>query len=68
MKNDEFQNKELTPAQIDMICQTMATLSIENLKIGKVGTEAMGSMLKGDISIQDYQKMLKENYRASNQQ
>ncbi|PWT27427.1 hypothetical protein [Butyrivibrio fibrisolvens] len=68
MKNDEFQNKELTPAQIDMIRQTMATLSIENLKIGKVGTEAMGSMLKGDISIQDYQKMLKENYKASNQQ
>jgi hypothetical protein len=68
MKNDEFQNKELTPAQIDMIRQTMATLSIENLKIGKVGTEAMGSMLKGDISIQDYQKMLKDNYKASNQQ
>lgn len=68
MRNDMFQNKELTTSQIDMIRQTKATLSIENLKIGKVGTEAMGSMLKGDISIQDYQKMIKENYKASNQQ
>ena len=68
MRNDMFQNKELTTSQIDMIRQTKATLSIENIKIGKVGIEAMGSMLKGDISIQDYQKMIKENYKASNQQ
>ena len=67
MRNDMFQNKELTTSQIDIIRQTKATLSIEDLKIGKAGMEALGSILNGDISREDYQKMLKENYKASNQ-
>ncbi len=58
--------EELTTAQIDLLRQTQATLSIEDLKIGKVGEEAIGNMLKGDISREDYQKKLKENYRAKN--
>ncbi len=65
MKSDGYIKEELTTAQIDMIRQTKATLSIENLKIGKVGIEALGSLAKGDISREDYQKMLKENYKAN---
>lgn len=65
MKNDGYIKEELTTVQIDMLRQTQASLSIENLKVGKPGVEAIGKMLKGQISREDYQKMLKENYRAN---
>jgi len=48
-----------------MLRQTNATLLIENLKIGNLGIEAIGEMLKGKISREDYQKMLKEKYKAN---
>ena len=65
MKNDGYIKEEFTTVQIDMLRQTQATLSIENLKIGETGVEAIGKMLKGEISRDDYQKMLKENYKAN---
>ena len=65
MKNDGYIKDELSTAQIDMLRQTNATLLIENLKIGNLGIEAIGEMLKGKISREDYQKMLKEKYKAN---
>ncbi len=65
MKNDGYIEEEYTTAQIDMLRQTQATLAIENLGIGKAGVNAIGKMLKGEISREEYQKMLKENYKAN---
>ncbi len=48
-----------------MLRQTQATLAIEDLKIGKMGIDAIGKMLKGEISREDYQKMMKENYKSN---
>ncbi|MBR5762407.1 MAG: helix-turn-helix domain-containing protein [Lachnospiraceae bacterium] len=65
MKSDGYIEQEYTTAQIDMLRQTQATLAIENLSIGKAGVDAIGKMLKGEISRAEYQKMLKENYKAN---
>ena len=63
MKSDGYIEEEYTTVQIDMLRQTQATLAIENLGMGLSGVNAIGRMLKGDISREDYQKMLKENYK-----
>ncbi|MBP3804266.1 MAG: helix-turn-helix domain-containing protein [Oribacterium sp.] len=65
MRNDGYIKEEFTTAQIDLLRQTQATLAIEDLKIGKMGIDAIGKMLKGEISREDYQKMLKENYKSN---
>ena len=65
MKNDGYIEEEYTTAQIDMLRQTQATLAIENLHMGQAGINAIGQMLKGEVSREDYQKMLKENYKAN---
>ena len=64
MKNDGYIEQEYTTAQIDMLRQTQATLAIEELGIGRSGVNAIGKVLKGEISREDYQKMLKENYKV----
>ena len=64
-KYDEIKWLAQATAQIDMLRQTNATLLIENLKIGNLGIEVIGEMLKGKISREDYQKMLKEKYKAN---
>ena len=57
--------QEKVDMQIDMLRQTQATLSLEGLKVGKAGLDAIEKMLRGDISREGYQKLLKENYKAN---
>lgn len=64
MKNDGYIEEEYTAAQIDILRHTQATLAIENLGMGRSGVNAIGRMLKSEISREDYQKMLKENYKT----
>ncbi len=65
MKSDGYIEEELTTAQIDMLRQTQATLALENLSVGNIAMNAMGKVIKGKISREEYQKMLKENYKAN---
>ncbi|MBR1892572.1 MAG: helix-turn-helix domain-containing protein [Lachnospiraceae bacterium] len=64
MKSDGYIEEELTPAQIDVLRQTQATLAIENLKMSTAGIEEIGRMLKGEISREEYQMALKERYKS----
>ena len=48
-----------------MITINLYYKGVENLEIGKAGVNAIGKMLKGEISREEYQKMLKENYKSN---
>lgn len=65
MKSDGYIEEELSPAQIDALRQTQATLSIENLKVSTDGINEISRMLKGEITREEYQKALKEKYKAN---
>ena len=68
MKSDGYIEEDLTPAQIDALRQTQATLAIEGLKMSTTGINEIGRMLKGEISREDYQEALKEKYKANGKQ
>ncbi len=63
MKYDGFIEKELTPAQVDVIRQTQATLSLEGLYLKESDIPMLESLVKGDISREQYQTIIKEKYR-----
>ncbi|MCR5032433.1 MAG: macro domain-containing protein [Lachnospiraceae bacterium] len=63
-KNGGLIQEELTPAQVDAIQQAQATLSIEDMKMSTEGILEIGKMLKGEMTREQYQQALKENYKA----
>ena len=64
MKSDGYIEEELSPAEVDALRQTQATLLIENMKLSNSGIKEISKMLKGEISREEYQKALKESYKA----
>lgn len=63
MKNDGYINTDLSPAEIDAIRQTKATLAIEELQINEEGISELEKLVKGDMSREEFQQKLKEKYQ-----
>ncbi len=61
MKNDGYISNDLSPVEIDAIRQTKATLAIEQLQLNEEGISEIESLVKGDISREEFQRKLKEN-------
>ena len=64
MKYDGYISRELTPMEIDIIRQTQATLSLEQLYLDEEGMVDIKKLIKGELTREDYQKSLKERYRS----
>ncbi len=62
MKNDGYFDNDLTPAQIDAIQQTRATLALENLELSDTAIQYLQKMAKGEISRENYQNELKKKH------
>lgn len=65
MKNDGYINNDLSPAEIDAIRQTRATLAIEGLHLDENGISEIEKLVKGKISREEFQMKLKEKYQNS---
>ena len=65
MKNDGYISNDLTPVEIDAIRQTKSTLAIEQLQLNEEGISEIESLVKGDISREEFQRKLKEKYRSN---
>lgn len=63
MKNDGYIRNDLSPAEIDAIRQTKATLAIEELQINEDGLSELEKLVKGDMSREEFQQKLKEKYK-----
>ena len=63
MKNDGFLENDLTTAEIDVIRQTQATLALENLSLNTEGISEIKSLVKGEMTREEFQKKLKEKYK-----
>lgn len=55
---------DLSPVEIDAIRQTKATLAIEQLQLNEEGLSEIESLVKGDISREEFQRKLKEKYQT----
>ena len=64
MRHDGYIHNDLTPAQVDAIRQTQATLSLENLPLTEEGVSEITRMLKGEITREEFQQQLKERYQS----
>ena len=64
MKNDGYISNDLSPVEIDAIRQTTATLAIEQLPLDKEGISEIESLVKGEISREEFQRKLKEKYQT----
>lgn len=64
MKYDGYIGNELTPAEIDAIRQTQATLSLEQMYFDPEDISKIKEIVRGDISREEYQNRLKEKYLA----
>ena len=64
MKNDGYISNDLSPVEIDAIRQTKATLAIEQLQLNEEGLSEIESLVKGDISREEFQRKLKEKYQT----
>ena len=64
MKNDGYISNDLTPAEIDAVRQTKATLAIEELQISEEGISELEKLVKGDMSREEFQQKLKVKYLA----
>ena len=64
MKYDGYIKSELTSAQVDAIRQTQATLSLEGMALTSQGLTDIQSMLRGDISREQFQNSLKDRYMS----
>ena len=64
MKYDGYIKSELTSAQVDVIRQTQATLALEGLTLTSQGLIDIQSMLRGDISREQFQNSLKDRYMS----
>ena len=65
MKYDGYIKSELTPAEIDVIRQTQATLAIEDLHLDEDGIENIKKLVRGEITRADYQRQLREKYQGN---
>ena len=65
MKSDGYISNELTPAEVDAIRQTQANLAIEQIYLDDNGLNNLKSLVKGDITLEDYQKNIRERYLAN---
>ena len=64
MKNDGFLENDLTTAEIDVIRQAQATLALENLSLNAEGISEIKSLVKGEMTREEFQKKLKEKYKV----
>ena len=64
MKYDGYIKSEITPAEIDAIRQTQATLALEEMRLDDTGISEIRKLVQGDISREEYQNRLKEKYLA----
>ena len=64
MKYDGYISNDLTPTEIDALRQTQATLSLEVMRLTEDGISDIKKLVQGDISREEYQSRLKENYLA----
>ena len=62
MKHDGYISNELTPGEIDVIRQTQATLSLEQLSLNREEISEIEKLVKGELTREEFQKMLKEKY------
>lgn len=62
MKSDGYLDQELTPMQINAIRQTKATLAMEDLFIPEEAMDSIRKLVKGDMTREAYQAMLKDHY------
>ena len=62
MKHDGYIANDLTPAEIDAVRQTQATLSIEQLSLSEEGVSEIEKLVKGEVTREEFQKALKEKY------
>ena len=64
MKYDGYIKSDLTPEQADAIRQTQATLALEGMALTSQGLTDIQSMLRGEISREQYQNALKNRYMS----
>ena len=64
MKYDGYTKSDLTPAQVDAIRQTQATLALEGMTLTSQGLTDIQSMLRGEISREQFQDTLKNRYMS----
>ena len=64
MKYDGYIRNELTPAEIDVIRQTQATLAIEHMQLDEDGVSEIRKLILGELTREAYQKRLKEKYQV----
>ena len=62
MKNDGFIGKDLTPAQVDAIRQTRATLSLESMELSETAVSNLQKIATGAMTREEYQSDLKARY------
>ncbi len=67
MQSDGYIDSQLTPMQINALRQTKATLAMEDLFIPDAGMDSIHQLLRGDISREEYQNQLRENYLKNEQ-
>jgi len=60
MMNDGYIREELTPAEVDIIRQTQATLALEQLSFNEQDFSEISKLVQGKISREEFQNRLKE--------
>lgn len=63
MMYDGFISGELIPTEVDIIRQTQATLSLEQLKLNEEGINDIKKLVRGEMTRAEYQNYLKEKYQ-----
>lgn len=64
MMYDGYIRKELTPAEVDIIRQTQATLALEQLDLEEQDLSEISKLVQGKVTREEFQRRLKEKYQA----
>ena len=65
-KKNKEQKTSLSSDDInDVIRQTQATLALQDLSLGSGGIAAIRSLVSGEISREEFQRSLKEQYQVN---
>ena len=65
MMYDGYIRKELTPAEVDNIRQTQATLALEQLDLEEQDLSEISMLVQGKVTRDEFQRRLKEKYQVN---
>ena len=65
MVYDGYIKKELTPADVDIIRQTRATLALEEFDLEAQDLSKISELLLGEVTREEFQRRLKEKYQVN---